>query len=188
LANVAEAIDQLSGVTDSIAAAMQQQRAAMDGFSANAQKTNAAVSDVAGRMTEIADMVVRSTAGASEVADVAMDMQRVSERLRSEIPEIVRKALRADLREYPRYDIDTQAELEAEGRNLVVHVFDISEGGARIAAVPGLAVGTMLILRFQGLHPVAGKIVRRAEDGFGICFEPQKLKTEEVRRLISEAA
>jgi methyl-accepting chemotaxis protein len=188
LASVAEAIDQLSGVTDSIAAAMQQQRAAMDGFSANAQKTNAAVSDVAGRMAEIAAMVVRSTASASEVADVAMDMQHISERLRSEIPEIVRKALRADLREYPRYDIDTQATLETEGRSIAVSVFDISEGGARIAAVPGLAVGTALVLTFQGLHPVAGKIVRVSDDGFGICFEPQKLKTEEVRRLIATAA
>ena len=188
LANVAEAIDQLSSVTDSIAAAMQEQRAAMDGFSANVQNTNAAVSDVAARMAEIADMVVRSTASASEVAGVAMNMQHISEMLRSEIPEIVRKALRADLREYPRYDLDVRALLEADGRNVDVRVLDISEGGARIAAVQWLTVGTKLILTFQGLHPVAGKIVRLAEDGFGVCFEPQKLKMEEVRRLITAVA
>jgi hypothetical protein len=34
------------------------------------------------------------------------------------------------------------------------------------------------------LHPVAGKVVRADDNSFGICFEPQKLKTEEVRRLI----
>ena len=188
LANVAEAIDQLSSVTDSIAAAMQQQRAAMDGFSTNVHKTNAAVSDVAGQMAEIADMVVRSTAHASEVANVAMGMQLTSEQLSNEIPEIVRKALRADLRDYPRYDIEARAQLEAEGRSVGVRVFDISEGGARIAAVPGLAVGTKLVLTLAGLHPVAGKIVRLAEDGFGVCFEPQKLKMEEVRRLITDVA
>jgi hypothetical protein len=30
--------------------------------------------------------------------------------------------------------------------------------------------------------------VRVDETGYGLCFEPQKLKTEEVRRLITAAA
>ena len=62
---------------------------------------------------------------------------------------------------------------------------DISEAGACIEAIPRLGVGTSLVLRLPGLHPVEGKIVRAAADTFGISFEPQKLKTEEVRRLIS---
>ncbi len=189
LANVAEAIDQLSTVTDSIAAIMQEQRTAIDGFSTHSQITNAAVSDVAGRMAEIAEMVVRSTASASDVASVAMDMQRTSEVMRSDIPGIVRKALRSDLRENPRYDIDTQADLEANGRRDSVRVLDVSESGARITRVEGLAIGTPVVLTFGGLHPVQGTVVRATEDGgFGLCFEPQKLKTEEVRRLITDAA
>jgi methyl-accepting chemotaxis protein len=192
LANVAEAIDQLSTVTNSIAAAMEQQRTAMQGFSTNARETNAAVADVAARMAEIAKMVVRSTASAGVVADVAVDMQRTSEVLRGEIPDIVRKALRADLREYPRYDIDAKGQIEKDGgidgRSIDISVFDVSESGARIAKVPGLAVGTSLALTFHGLHPVAAKIVREADDSFGLSFEPQKLKAEEVRRLIAEEA
>jgi hypothetical protein len=140
-------------------------------------------------MTEIAEMVVRSTASASDVASVAMDMQRTSEVMRSDIPGIVRKALRSDLRENPRYDIDTQADLEANGRRDRVRVLDVSESGARIARVEGLAIGTAVVLTFGGLHPVQGTVVRAAEaGGFGLCFEPQKLKTEEVRRLITDAA
>jgi aerotaxis receptor len=188
LADVAEAIDQLSAVTDSIAAAMEAQRAAMQGFSANARTTNAAVSDVAGRMAEIAHMVVGSTVSASEVADVAMEMQRTSSVLRREIPDIVRKALRADLREYSRYDIDARAGVETDGRHFDVRVFDISEGGARIANVGELTVGTRLVLTLHGLNPVAGKVVRVAQDSLGVCFDPQKLKMEEVRRLIAAAA
>jgi methyl-accepting chemotaxis protein len=186
LANVAEAIDQLSTVTVSIAAAMEQQRAAMEGFSANVHRTNAAVSDVAGRMVDIAKMVVTSTASASDVADVALDMQRTSEALRGEIPDIVRQALRADMRDYPRYDIDATGVVGTEGNGIDLRVFDISEGGARIAKVDGLAVGMDLRLTFRGLEPIAGKIVREAQDSFGLSFEPQKLKTEEVRRLIAD--
>jgi methyl-accepting chemotaxis protein len=187
LADVADAIDQLSTVTDSISAAMQDQRTAMQGFSANVQQTNAAVSDVAGRMAEIVSMVVRSAASATDVADVAVDMERTSEAMRSEIPGIVRKALRADLREHPRYDIGAKANLGAGGHSINICVLDISESGARIAKVQGIEVGMTLTLTFRGLDPVAGKIVRASEDGFGVAFEPQKLKTEEVRRVIADA-
>ena len=76
---IAEAIDELSLVTNSVAAAMDQQRAATEGFVTNVRGTTAAVSDVAVRMTGIADMVTRSSTNAAEVARVAADMQRASE-------------------------------------------------------------------------------------------------------------
>jgi hypothetical protein len=92
IASIAEAIDALSAVTQSVAVAMDQQRAATAGFVTNVRGTSAAVSDVAERMTGIADMVTRSNANAVEVARVAAEMQRASEAIRAEILEIVRQA------------------------------------------------------------------------------------------------
>ncbi len=188
LANVTEAIDQLSTVTSSISAAMEQQRSAIEDFSASSHVTHVAVSDVAGRMTEVADMVVRSSAGAIAVADVAVEMERTSQSLRVAIPDIARKATRADMREYPRYDIDGLARVEVSGRIHECRILDISEAGARIGLMPGLAVGSKILLNLPGLHPLSGKVVRVAKDSLGVCFEPQKLKTLEVRRLIVAAA
>ena len=156
--------------------------------SANSRFANAAVSDVAARMTDISTMVARSSACAINVAEVAVNVQNTSQSLRSAIPDIARKATRADLRDYPRYDIDTRARIEADGRTTEARVFDISEPGARIEVIPGLAAGAHVVLKLPGLHPVDGKVVRLGDDGLGICFEPQKLKTEEVRRLIAAAA
>ena len=76
---IAEAIDELSLVTNSVAAAMDQQRTATTGFVTTVRGTTAAVSDVAERMTGIAGMVTRSSTNATEVARVAADMQRASE-------------------------------------------------------------------------------------------------------------
>ena len=92
------------------------------------------------------------------------------------------------MREYPRYEIETRAHLQVEDRVLDVRVFDISEAGALIEALPRLGVGTPVVMTFPGLHPVDGKIVRAVADSLGVSFEPQKLKTEEVRRLITAAA
>jgi methyl-accepting chemotaxis protein len=188
LVSVTEAIDQLSAVTNSISAAMEQQRAAIEGFSVNTRITNEAVSDVAARMTDISTMVARSSACAIDVAEVAVNMQNTSQSLRSAIPDIARKATHADLRDYPRYDVDTRARVEADGRSSEARVFDISESGARIETIPGLAAGTRIALKLPGLPSVDGKVVRFGEDGLGVSFEPQKLKTEEVRRLIVAAA
>jgi methyl-accepting chemotaxis protein len=188
LAAVAEAIDRLFAVTHGISAAIEQQRGAMHGFVANVRNSSSAVSDVAGRMSEIADMMVRSTAVATEVAKVAIEMHRISEVLRSEIPQIVRRATRADMRDYPRYDINAIARLQIQDSTTDVRVFDISESGARIESRSDLAVGMVLSLTFAGMQPVAGNVVRIAKDGVGICFEPQKLKLEEVRALVADAA
>jgi PilZ domain-containing protein len=146
------------------------------------------VSDVASRMADISQMVARSSACAIDVAEVAMNVQHTSQSLRGAIPAIARKATRADLRDYPRYDVEVQGLIEAIGGTRQVRIFDISESGARIETMPGFAVGTQLVLMLSGLHAVAGKVVRVGEDGLGVSFEPQKLKTEEVRRLIVAAA
>src|SRR6185503_17527110 len=57
---ITEAIDELSLVTNSVAAAMDQQRAATEGFVSNVRGTTTAVSNVAARMSGIAEMVTRS--------------------------------------------------------------------------------------------------------------------------------
>jgi methyl-accepting chemotaxis protein len=185
LAHVAEAIDLLSEMTNSIAVAMEQQRTATQGLSANVCETNAAVSDVASRMVDIAAMVARSSASAAEVADVAIEMRRISELVRGDIPALVRKSVRADLREFPRYDIALSATIEAAGHQEIARVFDISEGGARIERLAWVNLGDTITLNFQGLHPVAGTLVRDAGDSYGVRFQPSNLKPDEVRHLIA---
>lgn len=181
---IAEAIDELSMVTNSVAAAMDQQRAATEGFVTNVRGTTAAVSDVAVRMTGIADMVTRSSTNAAEVARVAADMQRASETVRGEIPEIVRAALRADLREHPRFDVDISATVELGGRKTSARVFDLSRGGARIAAVPNISAGVNVTVTFDRMRPMNGKVAWIAGDCFGVRFEPAMLEAAELLGVI----
>ena len=180
---IAEAIDQLSFVTNSVAAAMDQQRAATQGLVTNVRGTTTAVSDVATRMTGIAGMVTRSSTNAAEVARIAADMQQASESVRAEIPEIVRAALRADLREHPRFDVDFTALVELHGSKTSVRVFDISRGGARIASVPHVAMGVDVSVTLPGLRPLKGKVAWIAVDCFGARFEPVMLEAGELLRL-----
>jgi methyl-accepting chemotaxis protein len=184
LASVAEAIDQLSDVTDSVSAAIEQQRAATESFALSAHDSSAAVSDVAGRMNGIADMVEHSRATAQEVSAVAAAMQSTSQILCREVPDIVRKAVKADLREFPRYDVNFSAGLKFGDQAVAVAVHDVSQGGARIDGVRGLGVGDQIALTFPGMKAIVGKIVRGG-DQFGVCFKPARLRPEELRDLVT---
>jgi methyl-accepting chemotaxis protein len=188
LAGVAEAIEQLSGVTHSVSAAIEQQRAATDAFTTSARESSAAVSDVAGRMAGIADMVERSRSTAKDVSAVATGMQATSLALCGEIPDIVRKAVKADLREFPRYEVTLTARLERGGDTCNVAVHDVSEGGARVAATTALAIGDHIALTFPGMKAIAGKIVRVGGGSCGVCFMPSRLRPEELRDLVTVQA
>ena len=187
LAGVAETIDQLSGVTEQVSAAIEQQRSASESFAASASGTSAAVSEFAGRMNGIAEMVHHSHATAAEVAAVAAAMQDTSHVLSREIPEIVRKAVKADLREFPRYEVSTTARLDHAGRTFEIAVHDVSIGGARIGSVDGLATGDQIALTLPGLKTIAGQIVREGET-CGVCFTPARLRPEELRDLVTKPA
>jgi methyl-accepting chemotaxis protein len=185
LDGVTEAITHLSGVTQSVSAAIEQQRAATEAFTSSARESSMAVSDVAGRMAGIAEMVERSRATARDVSLVAAAMQATSLALCSEIPDIVRKAVKADLREFPRYEVALTARMERGSEACVIPVHDISEGGARIGAVVKLAIGEDLALTFPGTGVIPGKIVRDGGDNYGVCFMPSRLRVDELRDLVT---
>jgi methyl-accepting chemotaxis protein len=185
LSSVAEAIDQLSGVTVSVSAAIEQQRDATENFAKSANETSAAVSDVAGRMVGIADMVQRSRATAQDVSALAGAMQSTTQILRREIPDIVQRAVNADLREFPRYEVKLTACMESNGEVVEVAVRDVSEGGAQIAATGHLGIGDRVALMFPGMKAIAAEVVRSTGDSFGLCFTPARLRLDELRDLVT---
>ncbi len=184
LSSIAEAINHFSDVTQSVSAAIDQQRAATENFATSARETSAAVSDVAGRLFGIADMVERSRVTAKDVSAVAADMQVTSHSLCREIPDIVRKAVKADLREFPRYEVGFSARVEHNGAVVKVPVCDVSECGVRIGAEQ-FAVGDMIALTFPGMKAIAGQVVRNGGDGCGVAFTPSRLRPEELRDLVT---
>jgi len=186
LTSVAEAIEQLSGVTESVSVSIEQQRLATENFAVSSTNTGSAVDDFASRMKAIADLIHRSYATAQDIAAVASAIQSSSQALCRDIPEIVRKAVKADLREFPRYDVGFDAGLEWGDRRFNVGVHDVSIGGVRIDAVDEISIGDQIALTLPGMKAITGQIVRRHENDFGISFMPARLRPEELRDLVTK--
>lgn len=73
-----------------------------------------------------------------------------------------------DKRNYPRIDVDREAELTQGGGSRTVRVRDLSAGGARLEAAP-MAPGTPVTLQFEGVT-VSGVAVRNEAGSVGIRF------------------
>jgi hypothetical protein len=167
---------------------MEQQRVAAQGFSSSVRDTSVAVSDVAGRMTEIAHMVTRSNTSAAEVASVAGEIQRVSETLRVEIPDIVRRALWADLREHERFPVATTAMIDIRGRAATVKVRDVSRSGVKLEAVDDIASGQRVTVTIRGSRALEGRVAWAGGGHCGVQFETPGLEADEVQRLVKETS
>ena len=98
------------------------------------------VSDVAGRLNGILSMV-RAPRRPRRCLRGRQRHAFTTQALCLEIPDLVRKAVRADLREFPRYEVSSTARLQQGDQVRDVPVRDISEGGARFAKIDTLAVG-----------------------------------------------
>jgi PilZ domain len=118
------------------------------------------------------------------VSAVAETMQSTSQTLCREIPDIVRQAVKADLREFPRYDVNLIARLEYGGGELDVVVFDVSQGGARMETVERLAVGDQIDMTLPGMKAIAAEIARAGKH-FDLRFMPARLRPEELHDLVT---
>ncbi|MBV9558810.1 MAG: PilZ domain-containing protein [Pseudolabrys sp.] len=186
LAGVTQAIDALSNANDSVSAAIEQQRSAAQEFGLNAHDSNQAAIEVARRLTELSRTLSDSKTDAGSFVAIVGQMQEACGALCTAVPDLVRRAVKADLREFPRYEVGVTAELEWGGNRAQVPVYDISEGGACVGRMPGLAIGDEIAIIFPSMNSISGQIVRDAgSDRFGLCFAPARLRAEELRLLVT---
>ena len=66
--------------------------------------------------------------------------------------------------------------IELGGQKTSARVFDLSRGGARIAAVPHVSAGADATVTFAGMRPMKGKVAWIAGGCFGVRFEPVMLE------------
>jgi len=189
LGGIAESIEQLSGITGSISAAVDEQRATTESFWDSAKQMTAVSSEISTRIADVSHALTASAEGIREVAATAEAIQDVSDTLGTSIPEMVHRAVKADLREHPRYNVDLSATISCGDRTVAVRVFDVSEGGVRIERLEGIQIGDRLTVVFDGMRAIEGHIVREASGHeFGISFSPATLRLEELRDLVTLAA
>ncbi|MBL8572544.1 MAG: nitrate- and nitrite sensing domain-containing protein [Hyphomicrobiaceae bacterium] len=174
LAGISQSIETFSSVSNAIAAAMEEQRAATEGFAQAVNQSSASVTEVAASIGEITGMAAESVAHAREVAAVAGEMLKASDALRSEIPSIVREATQqAERRSSERMQPPANGliELTVNGKTIRTRFSNISAGGLKIQATDGLRAGPRVRVRLHDGVAIDGHVAWCHDGEAGIAFD-----------------
>jgi hypothetical protein len=177
-------------MSQSIAAAVEQQGAATASIVANVLETARAVREASDRADAVSSEAVEVEGRAQTVLGTAAGLNDAVATWRAAVVRTVRTATPdAERRGAPRFEIGRPGILAL--RNGAAHkvtVVNLSVGGALLAEVPKLASGSPVELRLAGLA-LPCTVLQRGEDGAtNVSFAEGVLSDTALSRLASEPA
>jgi methyl-accepting chemotaxis protein len=186
---VSDAIGRMDTVAAVIAAAVEQQLATTREIAASLQSVSHQNEDAKQRMQDVSKVAIGAAASTEAVRDVAEEVARVSETVRSEVDEFL-SAMRADndqRRRYERIDgggavaVISNPQLPAQK----VMILDISRGGVAlrcaVLVAPGADVKVMLP---QADSPILGRVARSGNGMLALAFRQDQSSIQQIDRAM----
>lgn len=154
-------INEVDEVAGAIAAAIEQQQAATQEIARSIEQSAQSNREVSSKIASVSQDAAELNDRAAEVRETIAGAADSVAALRTILVRIVRNSSEdTDRRNAARYDVDITATIEAAGGSASTKVLDISEGGVRIARIPGLAVNSVGKIRIDRTLPPLAFIVR----------------------------
>ena len=187
ISRIGETVEGLEQIAAGVAAAMEQQAAATQEIACAVANSAEAARDVSGRIETLGQE-------AGDAADRAERMRGSTDAASSALEEVrgtlvrsVRECSEAvERRKSPRIPMQLPARLEWQGQRHEVQLQDLSEGGAGLAPVPGVALGAQVVLALEGLSgTLPGRVVDAGPRHCGIAFALAPAQTEGLRQFIA---
>lgn len=154
MGGIEKTITEMDTISGSIAAAVEQQGAAMGDIARNVAETAQAAGEMTTRINDVSAEAVGTDRQAAEVHASTLALSDAVVELRHAVIHVVRTSTsEVNRRRLPRHAVDLSARLVIAGQaDRHVHVCDLSEGGASVMAATGevLAIapgtsGTLLL-------------------------------------------
>jgi methyl-accepting chemotaxis protein len=177
-------------ITHAVATAAEQQTAATNEITRNVAGTAEAMRVVSGQIGAVTQEVHSTDAAVTEVCTLTADVAERLLELREVMVRIVRTSSdAADRRRDERMPLDEPATLVLDHRRLSVTCLDLSLGGAQVRAAETLAEGCSVVLLLTGLPELAARVVRGGElASLRFEWEPEAAPAELQQRLRQSAA
>ena len=163
--HIGSEINEVDQVASAIAAAMEQQQAATQEIARSVEQSAQSNREVSDKIANVSLDAEQLNLRASEVQQTIAGAADSVAALRSILVKVVRSSSEdTNRRASGRYQVDIRAMIDSSGHKIPSRILDISERGARITCVPGLALGTVGKIMIDGLSQPVGFIVRGGTD------------------------
>jgi len=185
---IGDVIRNVDAVSSAIAAAIEEQSAVTREIARTVDETSNAAREVAQQIATVSHEAIETGHRAAEIQDGSAEITRKIDDLHAVLVRVIRTSTAdVDRREAERVAIDRQGRLSIDGRDLDVHVRDISLGGATLTGAPAnVTPGTPVVLRVSGLAAnLAGSVLRRAGTETIVRFALDAAATAAVTGLVA---
>jgi methyl-accepting chemotaxis protein len=167
VAHIETTIEEINGISGSVAAAVEQQGAATAEIARSMTETAVATEAISTSNAEVSAEADQTGRLAGEVLEGAKALTDAVTSLRHSVIRTVRTATaEVDRRLHERWPTDLPCVIDVSGHpSHAARVADISEGGARVLDAPSLRPGTRGTVRVDALGLRLGFIVLEADAG-----------------------
>jgi methyl-accepting chemotaxis protein len=186
IGRIGQTVEGLEHIAAGVAAAMEQQSAATQEIARAVASSAEAAREVSGRVEslghEAADAADRAERmrGSADAAATALD------EVRGTLVRTVRECSAAvERRRSPRQALHMPAQLQWQGRTSEVTLLDLSEGGAGLAPVEGLAAGAEVRLMLRGMA-LPGRVVEVGHQRNSIVFALAPPQRDALQGFLTE--
>jgi methyl-accepting chemotaxis protein len=154
-------IDEVDQVANAIAAAIEQQQAATQEIARSIEQSAHSNREVSTKIASISLDAEQLNSRATEVQQTIAGAADSVTALRSVLVKVVRTSSEGtNRRESERYPVDVAAVVESAGRKVTSRILDISDRGAKVTCVPGLALGAVGKITIEGMPQPLTFVVR----------------------------
>ena len=159
--HIGSEIDEVDQVANAIAAAIEEQQAATQEIARSIEQSAQSNREVSNKIASVSLDAEKLNSRAAEVQQTIAGAANSVASLRSILVKVVRTSSEGtNRRKSERYEVDVAAVIESSGRKVPSRILDISERGAKITCVPGLALGAAGTISIQGMSQPVAFIVR----------------------------
>ncbi|RAI41171.1 hypothetical protein CH338_03855, partial [Rhodoplanes elegans] len=179
IADMAVRMNEIAGLTTSIAAAVEQQDAATGQISKNVD-----FSEVDRNVTGVADAISRTNAEAAMVNSTAADLVGSTRVLRGAVETLLAALAKEveDRRAESRSKCDRAVTVTVNGRSHPSRMIDLGTTGLRISNVPGLAPNGVCEVEVEGRR-LRARVIWVNTEFTGLGLDGVVLSADEVERL-----
>ncbi|MBI3445205.1 MAG: methyl-accepting chemotaxis protein [Magnetospirillum sp.] len=181
-------VQDVEGMSASIAAAVRQQDSATREITRNVVETSAAAQEVSSHIATVAAEASSTGQHAVEVRELLHHMAGRIRDLRVAVNSAVRSATpEVNRRRNPRVHLDQKAAVELGGQVIEANLADISLCGGRLTAVPEHIAGSDGALQVEGLGVrIPCHVVEMGEGNAQLRFAEDRAPAGELSRFIAE--
>jgi methyl-accepting chemotaxis protein len=168
-------------ISTSIASAVEEQNAATGEINQSVQRAADHTRRVIEGISDLPEMAKGMQSVANSLAGLTTELGGQATMLDHEIERLLTEL--SDQRGDRRFASDADVQVTTGTSTITARLVDISEGGGRMALLPGITLGQTLDLRFPDGVEVKARVAWIANNQIGVTFKSNRLALEQVDAL-----